>query len=70
MNYCIDENYISRRQNSHHDDTKFKDEYQNEVYSTARFYLDLVLGKNILDIGCGSGYKLLKFFKDKKNNWN
>jgi len=62
--YCLPDNYSARLDNSYFDDTPYKDEYQDEVYATARVYLDQKNLKSVLDIGTGSGYKLMKYFKD------
>jgi 2-polyprenyl-3-methyl-5-hydroxy-6-metoxy-1,4-benzoquinol methylase len=62
--YGIKRGFIHRKQAVYFDDTSLKDEYQREVYELARFYLDKYGYKNVLDIGCGSGYKLLQFFSD------
>jgi 2-polyprenyl-3-methyl-5-hydroxy-6-metoxy-1,4-benzoquinol methylase len=62
--YEIKRGYIHRTRSLYFDDTPLKDEYQKEVYELARFYLDKYGYKNVLDIGCGSGYKLLQFFHD------
>lgn len=63
-NYCIKPTYISRSKNVQYDDTKNKDEYQDYVYSMIKkFCLEKDLLK-ILDFGCGSGYKLIKYFND------
>ncbi len=60
--YHIKPGYIHRKKISYFDDTNLTDEYQKEVYEQARFYLDKFGYNNILDIGCGSGYKLLQHF--------
>jgi 2-polyprenyl-3-methyl-5-hydroxy-6-metoxy-1,4-benzoquinol methylase len=61
-NYAITEGYVIREENEYFDDMPLKDEYQNEVYQKAK-ELALSFGyRSILDIGCGSGYKLLKYF--------
>jgi hypothetical protein len=62
--YFIKKEYIARGEYHHHDDTNLKDEYQNEVYLAA-YELAKEQGlERIADIGCGSGYKLLKYFGD------
>jgi SAM-dependent methyltransferase len=60
-NYCIPPLYRTRRENAYYDDTALKDEWQLEVYLYAR---DLMQTKKLLtayDIGCGSGFKLIKY---------
>ncbi len=62
--YGIKRGYRHRKTYRYFDDTCLKDEYQNEVYELARFYADKYAYKKITDIGCGSGYKLMKYFPD------
>jgi SAM-dependent methyltransferase len=62
--YCIPAWYRSRPDNAYFDDTALKDEWQREVYLYAR---DLMQTKKLLtayDIGCGSGFKLIKYLGD------
>ena len=63
-NYFIKENYTHRLNNSFFDDTPFKDEWQKEVYTYARQIADTHNLTSVLDIGTGSGYKLMSNFKD------
>lgn len=49
---------------SHYNDINAKDEAQKEVYSFVRGFMDIHNLKTIVDIGCGSGYKLMKYFDD------
>ena len=62
--YCIRPDYKHRSLQDwrHYDDTEATDEYQNEVYVSARALAKD--GDRILDVGTGSGFKLLKYFKD------
>jgi 2-polyprenyl-3-methyl-5-hydroxy-6-metoxy-1,4-benzoquinol methylase len=62
--YCIKRGYRHRCQSIYFDDRALTDEYQDEVYHLARFYSDQYRYKNIADIGCGSGYKLMKYFSE------
>ena len=62
--YHIKRGYTHRKSVPHFDDTALTDEYQKEVYELARLYADKYNYTNILDIGCGSGYKLLHQFPD------
>ncbi|MGZ8523050.1 MAG: class I SAM-dependent methyltransferase [Chitinophagaceae bacterium] len=62
--YGIKSGYRHRKNYRYFDDTSLKDEYQNEVYQLARFYADKYAYKKIADIGCGSAYKLMKYFPD------
>jgi hypothetical protein len=63
--YCIKDGYRARLKNRYFDDTPLKDEWQKEVYETARGLADLHGFRSILDIGTGSAYKLLKYFRDE-----
>lgn len=62
--YFIREDYISRLHNKYFDDTSNTDGWQKEVYEFAK---KVCLENNyskIIDIGTGSGFKLLKHFSD------
>lgn len=62
--YNIDPNYNHRKEVVYFDDTANEDEWQKEVYLYAK---DLAIKnnyKNIVDFGCGSGYKLIHNFND------
>ena len=61
--YCIKRGYIHRNSVPHFDDINNKDEWQNEVYAFAKDVFDKKNYNNILDIGCGSAFKLFKFFE-------
>jgi len=62
--YCIKESYNHRENYLYFNDMPLTDEYQNEVYEKAvQVFKDNNL-KNVLDIGCGSGFKLIKYFND------
>ncbi len=58
--YSIKPSYVSRESVPHFDDTPFKDEFQDEVYKFAAGVVPEDSG--VLDVGCGSGFKLLKYF--------
>lgn len=60
--YEIKEGYIIRQKPNHYDDTTLKDEYQDEVYEFAKNLLDEKKFSRIVDVGCGSGFKLIKYF--------
>ncbi len=62
--YGIKPGYRHRTKLVHWDDTSLTDEYQKEVYELARQYFDKNKYHSVLDIGCGSGYKLMHFFSD------
>ena len=64
--YCIYEGYNHRTEFVTCEQVMHTDEFQNEVYHEAR---KLCVGngyKTVLDIGCGSAFKLVKHFRDKK----
>jgi hypothetical protein len=64
--YCIKEGYQHRDTVPHYDDTPNKDEFQDHVYKNALdvYHRCRMTGK-VLDIGCGSAYKLRKYFGGK-----
>lgn len=63
-NFFIKNNYTSRKNFLHYDDTKNTDGWQKEVYLEARSFMQKHDLNNVIDIGCGSGYKLVKYFKE------
>lgn len=62
--YNIDPNYNHRKEVVYFDDTSNEDEWQKEVYTYARSLAVKNSYKNIVDFGCGSGYKLIHNFND------
>jgi len=64
--YNIKEGYIHREEYVTCEQMEHTDQFQREVYQKARTICDQESYKTILDIGCGSAYKLVKFFRDKK----
>lgn len=60
-NYFIHEGYQHRQEAQYFDDTRYADESQLEVYLCAREISDREKLSTVCDIGCGSGYKLLKY---------
>lgn len=62
--YCLPKNYNSRKDNQYFDDTPYKDEFQDDVYQEAKKLVIDNNYNNILDIGTGSGYKLIKYFNE------
>lgn len=63
-NYFIHDGYRHRKEGKHFDDTQFSGEWQLEVYQFAREICDREGLKTVCDIGCGSAYKLLRYFRD------
>jgi len=62
-NYYIDLNYKERDIEIYFNDINNKDEYQDEVYKYAKDLFNKYNFKSILDYGCGSGFKLIKYFE-------
>ncbi len=62
--YFIHEGYEHRREPRYFDATSSTDDWQDEVYRFAREIADQFNFRSVIDIGCGSGFKLLKYFRD------
>lgn len=60
--YCIMPGYKERKAVPHFDDTQHQDQWQKEVYERALEIFEKEELTTMLDLGCGSGWKLLKFF--------
>ncbi|MBO9673049.1 MAG: methyltransferase domain-containing protein [Sphingobacteriaceae bacterium] len=60
--FAIKNGYRHRKDYNYDDDRTYTDEYQREVYELAKYYLEKHNYNKIVDIGCGSAYKLLKYF--------
>lgn len=65
-NYFIHAGYRSRANPCVFDDTVNYDDWQFEVYRFARELADEKGFRTVCDIGCGSGYKLMKFFRERE----
>jgi hypothetical protein len=65
-NYCINESYVSRESYTHYDDRRAKDESQREVYLKAAELWRANPSLQVVDFGCGSGWKLVNFFEGAK----
>ncbi len=59
MSYGIIEGYKHREKVTYFNDTHLKDEWQREVYLMAAAIMASNSYRTILDVGCGSGYKLV-----------
>lgn len=59
--YCINRFYRARSQYNHYDDTANEDQWQLEVYLHALGLIKKNHLKSIVDIGCGSAYKLITY---------
>lgn len=64
--YCIYEGYTHRTEFVTCEQMSHTDQFQDEVYQAARKLCVENKYKTVLDIGCGSAYKLIKYFRDKK----
>jgi Methyltransferase domain len=63
-NYFIHDGYGHRAEAIYYDDANNTNQWQMEVYKFAREVLDRGKLRYVCDIGCGSAYKLLKYFED------
>lgn len=64
--FFIKNNYTYRLEVPDFDDTPNKDEWQKEVYEYAEYIFKSNNLTSVLDIGTGSGYKLIKHFNSVK----
>jgi SAM-dependent methyltransferase len=62
--YFIQAGYQPRLAPQYFDDTAATDDSQDEVYRFAKEIADRQGLASVVDIGCGSGYKLLKYFRE------
>jgi len=62
--YFIHDGYEHRSEPQYFDATDSTDDWQAEVYRFAREIADQFNLKSVIDIGCGSGFKLLKYFRN------
>ena len=60
--YYIMEDYVINENPTHHNDINYTDEGQDEVYMFAKTILERENLNTVVDVGCGSGYKLIKYF--------
>lgn len=60
--YGIKIGYVIRPNNHHFDDTPNRDEYQDTIYKRIHEFAADKQMTSIMDIGCGSAFKLLKYF--------
>src|SRR5574343_628913 len=61
MNFKIKEGYNQRTEAAAFDDTPYKDQFQREVYMEVLKFVKENRLNSIIDIGCGSGYKLVRY---------
>jgi 2-polyprenyl-3-methyl-5-hydroxy-6-metoxy-1,4-benzoquinol methylase len=64
--YHIKESYVHNLNNKDFDDTELTDQWQKEVYEFAEKVFKDNNFQSVLDIGTGSGYKLMKHFHNYK----
>ena len=62
--YNIKRGYIHKEKYVYFDDTSNTDKWQQEVYAKALEYAEKDNLNTIIDFGCGSAYKLKKYFND------
>ena len=58
--YKIQEGYTHRLHPGHHDDSNWEDQSQYEVYQYCAKFMELNNLQTVVDVGCGSGFKLIK----------
>ena len=64
--YGITTAYLPHRKVVPFDDRANTDFFQDEVYRTAQLFFAEHELSGVLDVGCGSGYKLIKYFADEE----
>ena len=66
--YCLPLNYVIRENNEHHLDIHLKPSkqarYQKEVYIYVKEFMKKNNLKKVVDVGCGSGLKLVKYLSE------
>lgn len=60
-NYGLPDGYKIREKPEHWNDTRMKDEWQREVYLMAAAIMASNAYRDVIDVGCGSAYKLIKY---------
>ena len=61
--FFLPSEYVENKSVPYFDDTPHQDQWQNEVYELAHSVAIKNGINSVLDYGCGSGYKLIKYFK-------
>jgi len=64
--YKIKQDYLFNNNPLHHNDIYYTDGSQNEVYSFCKTLVEKNSFNSVLDIGCGSAFKLMKYFSDNE----
>lgn len=62
--FCIRQDYTPRLDNHPSDERGQTDACQDDVYRAARQAMDDNALMSVLDVGCGGGFKLMKYFHD------
>ena len=62
--YGIQRLYRARLDNKPHDDTRLRDQHQLEVYLHALGLMKKHGMRTVVDLGCGSAYKLMTYLSD------
>lgn len=62
--YQIKRGYIHKSEYNYFDDTSNTDKWQLEVYTKAKEYAENNNLKSIIDFGCGSAFKLIKYLNE------
>jgi SAM-dependent methyltransferase len=57
-------NYLSNLNPTHHNDSEYTDTSQKEVYMFCADFMKQNSLKSVVDVGCGSGYKLIKYLSE------
>lgn len=66
--FCLPPNYRIRTDPAPFDDTPFTDEWQDAVYKLAADQLAPDAHATVVDWGCGSAFKLMKYFADERTH--
>jgi hypothetical protein len=62
--FCIKAGYHEGRKVEKFDDRQNTDQWQRNVYESALEFIKKNNGKSVIDVGCGSAYKLMHLFGD------
>jgi hypothetical protein len=65
MSYFIPDGYIERIGAPQNYDIGGDDKWQKEVYETALALAEVLALRTVVDVGTGSGFKLMKYFRDR-----
>jgi 2-polyprenyl-3-methyl-5-hydroxy-6-metoxy-1,4-benzoquinol methylase len=65
LNYHLPKDYKHRTEYLQFDDTVLTDEYQDDIYRKVAGFVEKNSLEDVADIGCGSGFKLIKYFDER-----